>query len=221
MSSAEPRRRPVSCRLRYNHAMAHRRERTNKPGLLLVISGPSGVGKTTITHAVEQRLGGVFSVSMTTRPKTDKDVDGRDYFFVSPAKFKAARDAGELLEWAEVFGHYYGTPRSFVEQHLDEGKLVILEIDVAGAEQVRQQMPDCYAVFVLPPTDEELLKRLRRRQREDESVIQRRFAEAKREIERAKSGGTYDEFIVNDNLDEAIGTAVQLVRQRLDHHAAA
>jgi guanylate kinase len=184
-------------------------------GLLLVISGPSGVGKTTITHEVEQRLGGVFSVSVTTRPRTAADVEGRDYYFLTEEQFRSRRDAGELLEWAEVFGKYnYGTPRGPVESHLAAGRLVILEIDVQGALQVKQSMPDAFMIFVLPPGDEELLKRLRRRGRDAEEAIQRRFAEAKREIETARRSGAYDAFIVNDDLERAIQEACELVERR-------
>jgi guanylate kinase len=184
-------------------------------GLLLVISGPSGVGKTTITHRVEQRLGGVFSVSVTTRPKTHADTEGRDYYFITDEQFNARRDAGELLEWAEVFGKYkYGTPREPVERHLAQGKLVILEIDVQGALQIKEKLPQAYMLFVLPPSDDELLQRLRRRGREDEAAIQRRFAEAKREIRMAQSSHAYDEFLVNDDLNVMVDRACQLITVR-------
>lgn len=183
-------------------------------GLLLVISGPSGVGKTTITHEVEKRLGGIFSVSVTTRPKTSADVEGRDYYFITEQEFAARRDAGDLLEWAEVFGKYkYGTPRRPVEQNLAAGRLMILEIDVQGALQVKAKMPDAYMIFVLPPSDEELLNRLRRRGRDSQAAIERRFAEAKREIEIARQSGLYD-FIVNDDLERAVGQACDMVERR-------
>lgn len=184
-------------------------------GLLLVISGPSGVGKTTITHEVERRLGGMFSVSVTTRPKTAADIEGRDYFFVSEAEFARRRDDGELLEWATVFGRYsYGTPRKAVAEQLDAGRLVILEIDVQGALQVKSKMPDAYMIFVLPPSDEELLRRLRARGRDSEEAIERRFREAKKEIDTARSSGRYDAFIINDDLAHAIQNACELVQRR-------
>lgn len=184
-------------------------------GLLLVISGPSGVGKTTITHEVERRLGGEFSVSVTTRPKTAADVEGRDYHFLTDAEFNARRDRGELLEWAEVFGkHKYGTLRKPVEDHLRQGKLMILEIDVQGALQVKAKMPAAYMIFVLPPDDQTLLNRLRKRGREGEEAIQRRFLEAKKEITTARASGAYDAFIVNDELEKAIEEACELVRRR-------
>jgi guanylate kinase len=184
-------------------------------GLLLVISGPSGVGKTTITHEVERRLGGVFSVSVTTRPKTSADVEGRDYYFLSDEEFSARRAAGELLEWAEVFGKYkYGTLCQPVVDQLAVGHLMILEIDVQGALQVKSKMPDAFMLFVLPPSDEELLNRLRRRGRESEEAIQRRFSAAKHEIATAKASGAYDAFIVNDDLAHAIYEACRLVQDR-------
>jgi len=188
-----------------------------KRGLLVVISGPSGVGKTTITHRLVERLGAVFSVSMTTRPKTAADTEGKDYFFVTEEKFKHAIEQGELLEWAQVFDYYYGTPRGPVVRNLDEGRDVILEIDVAGAEQVKKAMPEAVAIFVNPPSEDELLRRLRARGREDEAKIQRRFREAQREMQQAQTGGAYDHFIINETLDEAVDHAHQLVA---DHKAA-
>jgi guanylate kinase len=187
-----------------------------QPGLLLIISGPSGVGKTTITRAIERKLNGVFSVSMTTRAKTEDDVEGRDYYFVSREAFQRHIDAGELLEWAEVFGDYYGTPRTAVQQSLDHGRLEILEIDVQGAIQVKRKKPDALAIFVLPPSESALLDRLRERRREDEDKIQRRFARAKEEIHHARASGIYDAFITNDQLDRAIAEAIDLVGDELD-----
>ena len=190
-------------------------------GLLLIISGPSGVGKTTITHEVERMLGGQFSVSMTTRKQTTGDKAGTDYHFVTMDEFTAARDGGELLEWAEVYeGLCYGTPRKPVEDALAAGKLIILEIDVDGAIQIKEKMPDAFAVFVLPPNEQTLLERLRSRKREDESAIQKRFAKAKREIIKAWECGAYDEFIVNRDLDKAVTEAVGLVRSEQARRAA-
>ena len=181
--------------------------------MLLIISGPSGVGKTTITHRVKEALDATFSISATTRPQTPDDVEGEDYFFVSETEFERMRDAGELLEWANVFDNYYGTPREPVERSLAEGRLVILEIDVLGALQVKRNMPQALAMFVLPPSEAELLQRLRNRQREDEATIQKRFSRAKDEIAHAKASGVYDVFIVNDDLDHAVDLAVAKVRE--------
>lgn len=185
-------------------------------GLLLIVSGPSGAGKTTITRAVERSIpSSVFSVSATTRAKTDADVDGVDYHFIDDQTFVAMIERGEFLEHANVFGKRYGTPAAWVDEQLRRGRLVILEIDVAGAAQVKAKLPDAFAVFILPPSEDTLLQRLRERKREGEEAIQRRFAEAKREIDAAKSGKVYDEFVVNDDLDRAIEQAVSLVRGRM------
>ncbi len=184
-------------------------------GLLLIISGPSGVGKTTITRGVERSIAGsVFSVSCTTRPKTDADVEGVDYHFVDDATFEAMRREGEFLESADVFGKKYGTPRDWVEEQLKRGRLVILEIDVEGAKQVKAKMPRAFGVFILPPSEQTLLQRLRDRKREGEAQIQKRFAEAQREIRDAHASAVYDVFIVNRDLEKAIEEAVNAVNTR-------
>ena len=127
------------------------------PGLLAVISGPSGVGKTTIVHAVRERLGALFSVSATTRPKSAQERDGVDYLFLDEPRFKRMIEDDEFLEHAHVFGrHWYGTPRGPVDEALAEGKLVLLDIDVQGALQVRERAPDAFLAFVLPPDEDTL-----------------------------------------------------------------
>lgn len=184
-------------------------------GLLLIISGPSGVGKTTITRGVERGIAGsVFSVSATTRPKTAADVEGVDYHFVDDAEFDRMIEADAFLEWANVFDKRYGTPRAWVEEQLSRGRLVILEIDVEGAKQVKCKLPQAFAVFVLPPSEEELLNRLRARKREPEQQIRKRFAEARREIAEAHACGAYDAFIVNQDVEQAIGQAIEMVNKR-------
>ncbi len=194
-------------------ATGHRLPTDTDDGMLLIISGPSGVGKTTITRAVERSIpDAVFSVSATTRPKTAADVEGVDYHFVTDAEFGRMVAAGEFLEHADVFGKKYGTPRRWVEEQLRRGRLVILEIDVQGAATVKSKMPEAFGIFVLPPSEEALLQRLRNRRREPEDVIRRRFAEAQREIAQSRASGAYDEFLVNDDLDRAIRRAVELVR---------
>lgn len=180
--------------------------------MLLVICGPSGVGKTTITHAVEKQVpGAVFSVSCTTRARTPKDTEGVDYFFVTDEQFDRLIAQNAFLEYAGVFGKRYGTPKKWVDDRLAEGKLVILEIDVQGAVSIKRCCPDAFCLFVLPPSEEELLTRLRSRGREDEATIQRRFGEARREIEVARNCGVYDVFLVNRTLDAAVAHAVGLV----------
>jgi len=184
-------------------------------GLLAVISGPSGVGKTTIAHAVKERLGAVFSVSATTRPRSHQEQDGVDYHFLSQERFKSMIDAGELLEYAQLFGEeFYGTPRRPVEEALAAGRLVILDIDVQGALQVRRSTPGAFMIFILPPSDEELLRRLHGRGRDSEQAIRRRFEEAKREINLAEASGAYDAFVVNDDLKTAQESASRLIENR-------
>jgi guanylate kinase len=184
------------------------------PGLLLILSGPSGVGKTTIVRQVQAATGALFSVSLTTRAKAPEDVEGRDYYFLTPAEFQRRRDAGELLEWACVFENFYGTPKQPVFAAIAAGRLMILEIDVQGAIQIKQQLPQSFALFILPPGPQALLDRLRHRGRDDESVIQHRFAKAKTEIDQAFACGAYDAFLVNRDLDRAVADTLALVAAR-------
>lgn len=196
-------------------AQPHRLETDTDDGMVLIISGPSGAGKTTITRGVERTVqGAVFSVSWTTRPRGPSDVDGVDYHFVDEPAFESMRTGGGFLESAGVYGKKYGTPKEWVFEHLKRGRLVILEIDVQGAIEVKKQVPDAFALFILPPSEAVLLERLRSRKREDESVIQKRFSQAQAEIAAARSCGVYDHFIVNEHLDEAIAEAVRLIGGR-------
>lgn len=190
--------------------------------MLLIISGPSGVGKTTVTRGVERSIpDAVFSVSATTRQKTPADVEGVDYHFVSDEEFDRMRAAGEFLETAGIYGKMYGTPRAWVQEQLRRGRLVILEIDVQGAVQVKAKIADGLALYILPPSEEELQRRLRARRREDEAIIERRFAEAKREIDEARASGVYDAFLVNRDLDPTIREATELVIRERDRRRAA
>lgn len=196
-------------------ASAHRLPTDTDDGMLLIISGPSGVGKTTITRAVERAFGdAVFSVSATTRAPTPADVEGVDYHFVSETEFERMLRAGEFLEHAGLYGKRYGTPRAWVDEQLRRGRLVILEIDVQGAMSVKRQISEAFSIFVLPPSEEELLARLRSRKREDEAKIQQRFAAAQSEIATARTCGVYDLFIVNSTLEESIARAIEAVRAR-------
>lgn len=186
-------------------------------GLLLVMSGPSGVGKTTLVHRLLERFDGTFSVSATTRPRSKKEVDGRDYYFIDEETFQRWIAEDRFLEHAEVFGRsWYGTPREPVELQLERGRLVVLDIDVQGAIQVHRSMPSSFGVFIMPPDEDVLLERLRSRGREDEATIERRFAEARSEMATARECGAYDAFIVNDDLERAVTELVEIIGRRLE-----
>ncbi|MEO0965010.1 MAG: guanylate kinase [Planctomycetota bacterium] len=181
-------------------------------GRLLIISGPSGVGKSTLTNAMLDRLGdrARLSISHTTRPRRPGDRDGEHYTFVDRAAFEAGLAGGAFLEHAEVYGNLYGTPREPVERWIAQGRVVVLEIDQAGAEKVKAKLPDATGVFILPPSEEALLQRLRSRGQDAEDVIQRRYGRAKDEIASAKAGGVYNFFVVNDDFDRALGELVAI-----------
>jgi guanylate kinase len=200
----------------------HRLPTDTDDGFLLIISGPSGVGKTTVTRGIERSVpDAVFSVSWTTRSRTDADVADVDYHFVDDGTFEAMNAEGGFLESAGIYGKKYGTPRAWVLEQLRRGRLVILEIDVQGACQVKRAMPAAYGVYILPPDEATLLQRLHDRRREDEAKIQRRFAEAKNEISHARGCGVYDAFLVNRDLSATVAEAVgTIMAERARRRAA-
>ncbi len=170
-------------------------------GALFVITGASGTGKTTLVREALKVLPDLdWSVSATTRRPRRGEVDGKDYQFVSTEQFQAMVDAGEMLEWAEVYGNSYGTPRAPVVAAMDEGRSILLEIDLQGARQVRSAMPDAVSVFVLPPDFSVIEERLRSRATDAEEVIQRRLADA---WEQLQGVGEFDYLVVNDDLRSA------------------
>ena len=183
----------------------------NKKGLLVVISGPSGVGKGTVREALFKREGHdlVYSVSMTTRKPRVGEEDGREYYFVTEDEFKQRISEGKFLEYTQFVGNYYGTPLDKLNNHLEEGKEVVLEIEVDGASQVRKKMPDGVFIFVAPPTMEDLKKRLKRRGTESEEVINERFEKARREIGLAE---LYDYIVVNDTVENAADKIMAIIR---------
>jgi guanylate kinase len=183
---------------------------SSSPARLFVIAAPSGAGKTTLVKLLLERNTGLeFSVSYTTRKKRSTEVEGRDYFFVDEKRFLELRERGELLESAEVFGNYYGTGRKQVQQRLDEGKHVILEIDWQGARQVRESMPEAISIFILPPTRSELERRLRARRTDSDEVIARRLEEAQGDM---THWDEFDYVIINDDLDKAVGELEAILR---------
>ena len=194
--------------------------RIGRRGLILILSSPSGAGKTTLTRAIAQDGGwGLeLSISVTTRPRRPSEIEGKHYRFIDREAFEGLRARDDLLEWAEVHGNFYGTPRRPVEKVLAEGRDMIFDIDYQGTRQVRQRLQDdVVTVFILPPSFSELRNRLERRAEDSPETIERRLANARNEMQRWSE---YDYVIVNDDLDEsfralqAILTAERLKRTR-------
>jgi guanylate kinase len=183
-----------------------------------IISAPSGSGKSTLVNEVRPIVPDLyFSVSYTTRPPRGSEQNGREYFFVSRAEFEDMIRRDEFLEHAEVFGHYYGTARRFLREAEQTGKDLLLDIDVQGAAQIKQKIPQSVSIFILPPNRAELEKRLRNRSSDAEDVIHRRLVTASREIENYSK---YDYILVNDRLEESIATLrAILLAERLKHSA--
>ncbi len=183
----------------------------NDRGLLVVVSGPSGVGKGTVRRALFNMPNNnlVYSVSMTTRKKRPGEKDGIDYYFVSKDEFKKRKEEGKFLETAEFVGNYYGTPLDKVNEQLDLGNEVVLEIEVDGAQQVKKKMPDCVMIFIVPPGKQALYDRLKRRGTESEEIIQERIAKANREF---KVAHLYDYIVVNDDVNNAADRIMAIIR---------
>ncbi|MGM9587149.1 MAG: guanylate kinase [Candidatus Limivicinus sp.] len=173
----------------------------NDKGRLIVISGPSGAGKSTVVFkAIEGRSDMCFSTSVTTRKPRPNEVDGREYFFVDLDRFKEMVDNDELLEHAEYVANSYGTPRKYVEDKLESGMNVLLDIEVQGARQIREKKPDAVLIFIIPPSMEELQRRLVARGTDSERAIEARLIRARQEYAEADF---YDYIIVNDDVDKA------------------
>lgn len=178
-------------------------------GQLIAITGPSGVGKGTLVRLLLARHPELYlSVSTTTRQPRPGEVEGKDYYFVSPEQFKALIQTEQLLEWAEYAGNYYGTPRENVETQINRGRTVLLEIEVIGAQQVKQTFPEALRLFILPPNLAELERRLRDRGTDTEDAIAKRLQRAKAEIELSPE---FDLQIINDNLDQALEKIEQAI----------
>ena len=180
-------------------------------GKLVIVSGPSGVGKSTICKEVVRRLDDVhLSISATTRPRGPGEHNGRDYWFISKEEFLRRIEEGQLLEYAEVFGNLYGTPRDKVDEARRAGQTVILEIDVQGGKQVKAACPDAVMIFILPPDDKELAHRIGRRGRDSADVVETRLDGAGTEI--AAAWQYYDHMVINEDLEHAIGEVIQIIR---------
>ena len=184
----------------------------NKKGKVIIVSGPSGVGKSTICKEVIKRLDNIYlSISVTTRPKSETEVDGQDYWFISEQEFQERIDKDLLLEHAEVFGHLYGTPRDKVEEAINEGKSVILEIDVQGARQTQVFFPEAIMIFILPPTEKDLDKRIDNRGREAADAAEKRLSGASDEI--AAAWQYYKHMVINEDLQQAVEECIQIIKE--------
>lgn len=178
-------------------------------GVLLVLSGPSGAGKGTICHKLREKRNDLsYSVSATTRSPRKGEVDGKDYFFITIDRFKEMIANDEMLEYAEIYGNYYGTPKPYVMNILDQGKDVLLEIDPQGALQIKKHFPDAIFVFIVPPSLDELTKRIYNRGTDSEEVIKRRLSAATSELEYASK---YDYIIVNDEVEKATNKVSNII----------
>lgn len=180
-------------------------------GLLIVISGPSGVGKGTVRNSLFKRSDHdmVYSISMTTRKPRNGEVDGRDYYFVSEEEFLERIEQGKFLEYAKFIDNYYGTPLDKLEEQLANGNEVVLEIEINGAMQVKKKRPDAIFIFIAPPTLDDLNERLHKRGTESEEIIQERCQKAVKELAMAN---LYDYIVVNDDVDNAADKILAIVR---------
>jgi len=184
----------------------------SRKGKVMIMSGPSGVGKSTICKEVVKRLNNIYlSVSVTTRPRSEAEVDGQDYWFISEKEFRERIGKGLLLEHAKVFGHFYGTPKDKVVEALEAGKVVILEIDVQGAKQAKAVFPDAVMIFILPPSARELAERMNHRGREADEAAEERLNGASAEI--AAAWQYYEHMVINEDLQQAVSECVQIIER--------
>lgn len=182
----------------------------NKNGVLVLFSGPSGVGKDTVLEIVLNKDKSLQrSISLTTRDMRENEVDGKDYYFITKDKFNNMIENGEVLEFAQYGKNFYGTPKAPVDKWLSEGKTVILKIEVQGAQQIKKLYPDAVGIFVLPPSMTELENRLRSRGTEDEEDILKRLEIADSEVKMSKD---YDYTVINDDLDSASDDVLAIIK---------
>jgi guanylate kinase len=181
---------------------------------LVVLSGPSGTGKTTVAQALAKRLDLAVSTSATTRRPRPGEVDGVDYYFLSDEEFSQRVADGRFVEWAEVFGRRYGTPVEELERAGREGRLLLLEIDVQGGILIKKRFPEALAILLLPPEEQALRTRLAKRGTETPEELERRFAKAREEIRLARESRSYDVEVTNDDLRRAITEVVSVIQTR-------
>jgi len=184
-------------------------------GLLVILSGPSGVGKTTVCQRLAHRLDAFLSVSATTRSRRDNEVHGQDYYFLSKADFEQRLSEGRMLEHAEVYGgNYYGTPAEPVVEALAAGRVVILEIEIEGTVQVKQRYPRAVGIYLTAPTSDEQVRRLVGRKKDSPEAIVERLNKAMAEVQRALHAGVYDYFVVNDDVEAAVDAIAKIVQEK-------
>jgi guanylate kinase len=183
-------------------------------GILIVLCGPSGVGKSTISNRLAREDGIVYTVSATTRPREAGDENGKKYEYITRDEFFHRLDGDEFLEYARVYDHYYGTPRKSTLAHIAAGHDVLLEIDVQGALQVRYQYGDALLIFILPPDEPTLMRRLTDRGRDAPDEIVKRYRAAKLEIQMAKGSRAFDYMVINDSLDRAVEEIRKIIRHK-------
>jgi guanylate kinase len=184
------------------------------PGLLIVLTGPSGVGKSTISLRLAERMNVKYIVSATTRPKKHGDDAGKTYEHITREEFFRRMDQDAFLEYAQVYDDFYGTPKHPALDYLAAGQDVLLEIDVQGALQVRYQYPNALLVFILPPDAQTLLQRLTDRGRESQDEIVKRFRAAKREVQMAKGSRAFDHMVINDTVDRAVEEIIKTIKHK-------
>ncbi|NLY19367.1 MAG: guanylate kinase [Clostridiaceae bacterium] len=187
-----------------------------KPGLLIVVSGPAGVGKGTVVSQVRLKNRYVaFSVSATSRIPRPGEIDGENYYFVSRERFEEMIKNDELLEWVEYCGNYYGTPKAYVEAELAKGRIVILEIDVEGAGKIKKQYPKSVSIFITPPTLDELRKRITKRGTESTEIIEERMDRAEKELDHIHE---YDYIIINDTVEKSTKEFLQILEKERNNY---
>lgn len=189
------------------------KSKKHEKGLLFVISGASGTGKTTLCHFLQENFNLFFSISMTTRSPRPNEVEGRDYLFVSEKKFKDLISENAFFEYAQVHNNYYGTPKQAILQSLGEGKNVLLDIDVQGALQVKKSLPEAILIFLMAPSIEELRKRLESRATDSQDIIEKRIQKANDEIAMKSN---YDYVVINQKLEAAKKELASIVLQEIN-----